>query len=121
MQCAELLAARATRIGLVCDAERRLRRDASRYGIHQRIDAFDLAQVARVAMQYPAFRELSAARAWTATGSRAIAMRNLNDLMGTIAGADGIKIGWTPGAGGKGPMRPWMKSARPTDTRAGPR
>lgn len=61
--------------------------------------AFDLAQVARVAMRYPAFRELAVARAWTAAGSRAIAMRNLNELVGTLAGADGVKIGWTPGAG----------------------
>jgi D-alanyl-D-alanine carboxypeptidase (penicillin-binding protein 5/6) len=66
---------------------------------HNLASAFDLAQVARTAMQYTTFRELSAARTWTATGSRAIAMRNLNELVGTVAGADGVKIGWTPGAG----------------------
>ncbi|MGD9895206.1 MAG: D-alanyl-D-alanine carboxypeptidase [Dehalococcoidia bacterium] len=66
---------------------------------HNLASAFDLAQVARVALQYPAFRELSAARVWTATGSRTIAMRNLNELVGSFAGADGVKIGWTPGAG----------------------
>jgi D-alanyl-D-alanine carboxypeptidase (penicillin-binding protein 5/6) len=66
---------------------------------HNLASAYDLAQVARAALQYPAFRELAAARAWTAQGSRTIAMRNLNELVGSFAGADGVKIGWTPGAG----------------------
>jgi D-alanyl-D-alanine carboxypeptidase (penicillin-binding protein 5/6) len=66
---------------------------------HNLASAFDLAQVTRAALTYPAFREVSAARAWTAAGSRAIAMRNLNELVGSYAGADGVKIGWTPGAG----------------------
>lgn len=61
--------------------------------------AYDLAQVARAAMEYPAFRELAAARTWTANGSRRLSMRNLNELVGTLAGADGVKIGWTPRAG----------------------
>jgi len=61
--------------------------------------AYDLAQVARAAMEYPMFRELVAARVWTARGSRTIELRNLNELIGSFAGADGVKIGWTPGAG----------------------
>jgi serine-type D-Ala-D-Ala carboxypeptidase (penicillin-binding protein 5/6) len=61
--------------------------------------AYDLAQLTRAAMEYPAFRELAAARTWTARGSRTLTMRNLNELVGTFAGADGVKIGWTRGAG----------------------
>jgi len=61
--------------------------------------AYDLAQVARAAMEYPAFRELVSARSWVARGSRTLQMRNLNELVGAFPGADGVKIGWTPAAG----------------------
>jgi serine-type D-Ala-D-Ala carboxypeptidase (penicillin-binding protein 5/6) len=68
-------------------------------GEYNMASAFDLAQVARTAMEYPTFRELAAARSWVANGSRSLWMRNLNDLLGAYPGADGVKIGWTPGAG----------------------
>ena len=61
--------------------------------------AYDLAQVARVAMENPVFREIAAARTHTAQGSRTLWMRNLNELVSFYPGADGVKIGWTPGAG----------------------
>jgi D-alanyl-D-alanine carboxypeptidase (penicillin-binding protein 5/6) len=61
--------------------------------------AFDLAQVSRYAMELPAFAEIVRARTWTAKGSRTISFSNLNELVHSYAGADGVKIGWTPGAG----------------------
>jgi len=68
-------------------------------GEYNLASAYDLAQVARVAMEYPAFRDLAVARSWVARGSRMLPLRNLNDLLGVYPGADGVKIGWTPGAG----------------------
>lgn len=61
--------------------------------------AFDLAAVARYALQIPAFAEIVRARTWTARGSRTITFANLNELVHSYSGADGVKIGWTPGAG----------------------
>ena len=61
--------------------------------------AFDLAQVSRFAMEQPAFAEIARARVWTAKGSRTISFSNLNELVHSYNGADGVKIGWTPGAG----------------------
>lgn len=68
-------------------------------GEYNLASAYDLAQVSRVAMEYPAFRELAAARSWVAQGSRTLWLRNLNELVSGYPGADGVKIGWTPGAG----------------------
>jgi serine-type D-Ala-D-Ala carboxypeptidase (penicillin-binding protein 5/6) len=61
--------------------------------------AHDLAQVARIGMQYPEFAELARVRAYTARGSRTLSFSNLNELLAWYRGADGVKIGWTPGAG----------------------
>jgi D-alanyl-D-alanine carboxypeptidase (penicillin-binding protein 5/6) len=61
--------------------------------------AYDLAQVSRLAMENPVFREIASKRTHTAQGSRTIWMRNLNELVSFYPGADGVKIGWTPGAG----------------------
>lgn len=68
-------------------------------GMYNMASAYDLAQVSRAAMQHPAFVQIAGTRAWTARGSRVLAMSNLNQLIGWYPGADGIKIGWTPGAG----------------------
>ncbi|MGH2585260.1 MAG: D-alanyl-D-alanine carboxypeptidase family protein [Dehalococcoidia bacterium] len=68
-------------------------------GEYSLASAYDLAQVTRAAMEYPAFRELVGARSWVARGSRTLQMRNLNELVGAFPGADGVKIGWTPAAG----------------------
>ena len=58
------------------------------------VSAYDLAQLSRVAMQEPFFRELAAARYYTARGSRTIGMTNLNQMVHFYPGADGVKIGW---------------------------
>jgi D-alanyl-D-alanine carboxypeptidase (penicillin-binding protein 5/6) len=68
-------------------------------GEYNLASAYDLAMLSRVAMENPTFREIAGTRFWTAKGSRTLSMRNLNELVGTYAGADGVKIGWTPGAG----------------------
>lgn len=64
------------------------------------ISAYDLAQVSRVAMMNPEFARLAGTKSWTARGSRAIGMGNLNELLFRYPGADGVKIGWGgPSAG----------------------
>lgn len=68
-------------------------------GEYNLTSAYDLAQVSRVAMELPAFVEIASARSWTARGSRTLSMSNLNELVSSYPGADGIKIGWTPTAG----------------------
>ena len=68
-------------------------------GEYNMASAHDLAQVTRHAFAIPAFAELARTRWWTARGSRTLSMRNLNELLGSYAGADGVKIGWTPSAG----------------------
>ncbi len=59
-----------------------------------KVSAYDLAQVTRHAMTNPEFATLAGARAWTARGSRVIGMRNLNGLLFSYPGADGVKIGY---------------------------
>jgi len=61
--------------------------------------AFDLAELARVGMENATFREIVGAREHVARGSRTLWMGNLNELVSFYPGADGVKIGWTPGAG----------------------
>ena len=58
--------------------------------------AYDLAQLARYAMQNPTFASLSSTRHWTADG---FDIWNLNKLLATYAGADGVKPGFTDNAG----------------------
>lgn len=60
---------------------------------------YDLAQVARYALTLPEFTRIVGTRSYVARGSRTLTLYNLNDLLGAYAGADGVKIGWTPSAG----------------------
>jgi D-alanyl-D-alanine carboxypeptidase (penicillin-binding protein 5/6) len=64
------------------------------------ISANDLAQLARAAMTNPEFAALVKTKAWTARGSRAISMRNGNELLYSYPGADGVKIGFGGRSGG---------------------
>lgn len=61
--------------------------------------AYDLAVMARYLMSIPALRDIVATPSWTAFGSRPIAMRNVNPLLYSYPGADGVKTGFTWGAG----------------------
>jgi D-alanyl-D-alanine carboxypeptidase (penicillin-binding protein 5/6) len=58
--------------------------------------AYDLALLARAAMQHETFRQLAAAATYRGDG---YTMANLNRLIGSYPGADGIKIGLTRAAG----------------------
>jgi serine-type D-Ala-D-Ala carboxypeptidase (penicillin-binding protein 5/6) len=61
-----------------------------------RTSAYDMALLARYAMQNPEFRALAATRTMVDDDYY---MHNLNPLLGTYAGADGVKIGYTEIAG----------------------
>ncbi len=62
--------------------------------------AYDLAMAARYGMlHYAEFRRLAAARAWEVHGSRTYWIYNLNRLLQSYPGADGVKIGYTDNAG----------------------
>ena len=62
--------------------------------------AYDLAVITRVAMENEDFRRIVAARTWTARTDRGVyVLRTENGLLGSYAGADGVKIGWTRRAG----------------------
>ncbi len=58
------------------------------------ISAYDLGQLARVAMANQEFARVVSTRTWVARGSRVIAMTNGNPLLFHYPGADGVKIGW---------------------------
>jgi hypothetical protein len=58
--------------------------------------AYDLAQLARYAMQNPTFYSLSNTRHWSADG---FDIWNLNKLLPSYPGADGVKPGFTDAAG----------------------
>lgn len=65
--------------------------------------AYDMAMVSRYAMQNPTFRKLAAARLHEVTvqtpiGAKRYDVFNLNRLVGTYRGADGVKIGYTDSA-----------------------
>ena|SRR5688572_30313892 len=55
--------------------------------------------MARYLMSIPALRDIVATPSWTATGSRSIAMYNVNRLLSAYPGADGVKTGFTWEAG----------------------
>jgi hypothetical protein len=57
--------------------------------------AYDMAMLARYAMRNATFRELAAASTYSGDGFR---MSNLNRLLGSYPGADGVKIGYTDAA-----------------------
>jgi D-alanyl-D-alanine carboxypeptidase len=54
--------------------------------------AYDMAMLARYAMHNPSFRAMAGAATYQGDG---YFFRNLNRLIGTYAGADGVKIGFT--------------------------
>jgi serine-type D-Ala-D-Ala carboxypeptidase (penicillin-binding protein 5/6) len=58
--------------------------------------AYDMALLARYAMRNPEFRTLAAAKSFT--GDEYV-MHNLNPMLYSYAGADGVKIGYTDIAG----------------------
>ena len=58
--------------------------------------AYDMALLARYAMQNTEFRTLAAAKAFVGDDYY---MHNLNPLLCSYAGADGVKIGYTDIAG----------------------
>ena len=65
--------------------------------------SYDMAMVSRYAMQIPTFRQLAAARlhevaVHTLNGTKRYNVFNLNRLVGTYRGADGVKIGYTDNA-----------------------
>ena len=57
--------------------------------------AYDMAMLARYAMHNATFRKLASATSYTGDGYR---MLNLNRLLGSYPGADGVKIGFTDDA-----------------------
>jgi len=58
--------------------------------------AYDLWLVTQAALRYPLFREMVATSAHTAAGRQ---LFNQNELLGSYAGADGVKTGTTLAAG----------------------
>ncbi len=63
------------------------------------ISAYDMAVLSRYAMTVDEFVPYSTTRTWTARGSRTLSFNNLNALLRTYPGADGMKVGYTRAAG----------------------
>ena len=61
--------------------------------------AYDIAQVARLAMRDPRFARIVGAGSWTVRGERTYTVYNRNPLLRSYRGADGVKTGWTEDAG----------------------
>lgn len=61
--------------------------------------ALDLARLARYAMRDPAFAALVGTRDYRLGAPSAYDLHNGNSMLGSYAGADGVKIGWTEAAG----------------------
>lgn len=61
--------------------------------------AYDLAMIARAAMQNPTFEKIVSTREYRIEGPPAWLFRSLNDLLGAYPGADGVKTGYTDNAG----------------------
>jgi D-alanyl-D-alanine carboxypeptidase len=72
------------------------------HGLHDsahRTSAYDIAQIARLAMRDPRFQQIVRAPSWTVRGSRTYTVANKNAFLAAYRGADGVKIGWTEEAG----------------------
>ena len=67
----------------------------------QRTSAYDLALIARQALQMPAFLRYDQVRTATfpVSTKKSVTLYNQNSLLGTYRGAVGGKIGWTSAAG----------------------
>jgi hypothetical protein len=61
--------------------------------------AYDLAMIARYGMTYPFFAQVVDTAQRTAKGSRTIKLPNVNGFLSSYQGADGVKTGFTDGAG----------------------
>lgn len=61
--------------------------------------AYDMAMLARHAMQHPEFAEIVRTISWNVTGSRSYAVHNVNSFLFSYDGADGVKTGYTNSAG----------------------
>jgi len=61
--------------------------------------AWDMALLSRYAMTFPAFREIVGTETRVAAGSRELPLYNFNPLLNYTHGVDGIKTGFTEGAG----------------------
>lgn len=61
--------------------------------------AEDMARLSEAAMSIPTFARIVATRSYTLAGASPNPMNNLNQLLGQLPGAIGIKTGWTPQAG----------------------
>lgn len=63
------------------------------------VSAYDLAMVADYGMSLPFFAQVVSTPQWTAKGSRTINLPNVNGFLSSYPGADGVKTGYTEGAG----------------------
>ncbi|HEY7801213.1 MAG TPA: D-alanyl-D-alanine carboxypeptidase family protein [Dehalococcoidia bacterium] len=61
--------------------------------------AYDLARLARYAMQEPEFAKIVSTQDWHLAPPSDYDLHNGNSLLETYPGADGVKIGWTDNAG----------------------
>lgn len=62
--------------------------------------AYDQTMLARYAMtHYPLFARLASAKYWEVKGKRPLELYNLNKLLTTYKGGDGVKVGYTDLAG----------------------
>jgi D-alanyl-D-alanine carboxypeptidase (penicillin-binding protein 5/6) len=61
--------------------------------------AYDLARLARVAMQNPEFAKVVSTQWWHLAPPSDYDLHNGNSMLETYPGADGVKIGWTEDAG----------------------
>jgi D-alanyl-D-alanine carboxypeptidase (penicillin-binding protein 5/6) len=61
--------------------------------------AYDMAMLARAAMQHPRFRELASTPMYRLGAPFDYDVYNGNSLLGAYPGAGGVKIGWTEAAG----------------------
>jgi D-alanyl-D-alanine carboxypeptidase (penicillin-binding protein 5/6) len=92
----ELMTAKAHALGLTES------RFANPHGLDEAehySSAYDMAMLARHAMQYPLFRDLAAARFYETERGKGYELGNLNRFLWRYVGADGVKIGYTPDAG----------------------
>jgi D-alanyl-D-alanine carboxypeptidase len=60
---------------------------------------YDMAMLARAGLRDPTFRALSSAKMYETSRGKGYTLYNLNRLLWTYPGADGVKIGFTDAAG----------------------
>ncbi len=67
--------------------------------LSHRMSAYDIAMLSRYAMTLPTFVEVVGTSLHTANGSRVLTLYNINTFMNSLAGADGVKTGYTSESG----------------------